>query len=214
MLDAALCSIRSQSLDDRLLKFRKICGLPCADKHHLQQLRRHLEDPDRGARFLQDVEDLVYRELTEADLTSVASPEEPDVLTGFARGPIVNFVHKYIGRNSNSSHVISVPQLASDDPLGLPFKEYSPDHAVVLSRTLYAALTSLLVTFAIVTLNTVTKAIGRIALITLHNLLFTIAMAWFAKGRPGELFGVAAAYAAVLVVYAGGSSNLDCTATS
>lgn len=79
---------------------------------------------------------------------------------------------------------------------------------------LYAVLTSLFVTAAIVSLNVVKNAIGRIFLIMLHNLLFTLAMAVFAKGRPGELFGVAAAYSAVLVVYASGSEGLKGTAAS
>lgn len=171
-----------------------------------------MQDSDKGARFLQDVEELVYRELTEGDLTSIASPDEHDLFTKFARGPVINFVHKYTGQNS--SHVVTVPQLASNAPLSLWFKEYSPERAIILSRMLYAVLTSLFVTAAIVSLNVVKNAIGRIFLIMLHNLLFTLAMAVFAKGRPGELFGVAAAYSAVLVVYASGSEGLKGTAAS
>ncbi|KAK5951342.1 hypothetical protein OHC33_007760 [Knufia fluminis] len=176
-------------------------------KDHLEQLRRHLTEPDKGAHFLRGVERLVYHKLNERDLTSIASPDEPDVFTKLARGPITNLLHEVVGRNTH--HVVTVPKLGSDDSLSLSFKDYSPEAAVRFSRVLYAALTSIFVTVAIVSLNIAKGAVGRIILITIHNLLFTAAMAVFAKGRPGELFGVAAAYAAVLVVYASGSSGLD-----
>lgn len=191
--------------DDRLLKFQKVCSLPCVDKDHLEQLRRHLEEPDKGAHFLRGVERLVYHKLNERDLTSIASPDESDVFTKLARGPITNLLHEIVGRNTH--HVVTVPKLGSTESLSLSFKDYSPEAAFRLSRVLYAALTSIFVTVAIVSLNIVKGAVGRIILITIHNLLFTAAMAVFATGRPGELFGVAAAYAAVLVVYASGSSG-------
>lgn len=198
--------------DDRILNFQKICSLPSVDKDHLLQLRRHLEEPDKGANFLQGVEEFIYGELNEGDLTSIALPDEPDVFTKLARGPIVNLLHEFFGRNSH--HVVTVPKLASNNSLSLWFKDYSPRAAALLSRVLYAVLASICVTVAIVSLNKVEHAIGRIVLITIHNLIFTVAMALLANARPGELFGVAAAYAAVLVVYASGSSGLDAAPTS
>jgi len=189
-----------------------MCSLPHVDNDHLQQLRRHLEDPHRGEYFLEGVERWVYQELNERDLTSIASPIEPDFFTQLARGPITNLLHEIVGRNSH--HVVTVPKLASNDSLNLWFKDYSPETAVLLSRVLYAMLTSILVTAAIVSLNIFKSAVGRIVLITVHNLVFTVAMAVFAKGRPGELFGVAAAYAAVLVVYASGPSGMNSVSAS
>lgn len=174
------------------------------DEDHLEQLRRHLKEYDKGRGFLQGREQLIYETPNEQDMTSVASPNEPDVFTKLARGPIINFLHRIVGRNSH--HMITVPKLANNESLRLWFRDYSPETAVRLARVLYAVLTSILVTAAIVTLNRVKHVIGRIVLIAVHNLAFTVATALFAKARPGELFGVAAAYAAVLVVYASGPS--------
>jgi len=161
--------------------------------------------PESGDSFLKGPEYLLYDEIHEADLTSVAAPDEPDIFNRFSRGRVIDLYHKLWG--IDKKHNISVTALGDTKPrerrrLKFPLVAYSPDYAFTFSRILYAIATSFLVTFAIVTLNLVEGKVGRISLIAIHNLLFTIAMAFFARGRPGEIFGVAAAYAAVLVVYA------------
>lgn len=155
---------------------------------------------------MRGLETLAYHKRNEADLTSIASLEAPDIVTKIARGPIVDYYHKALGLNGKEK--IKVPQLAdSDEGLEFPYKAYSPEYALRLSRILYAAGISILITTAIVTLNFFKNVIGRIILIGVHNLIFTVAAAVFTKGKPGELFAVAAAYAAVLVVFASGSNG-------
>lgn len=187
--------------------------MPAADRHHLGELRHHLKDGDQGAEYLRGYEAEIYyyrdepqiSELIEADFTSIAKSDEPDLFTQLARGPAVDLFHRIIGLHRKRN--IKVPRIAQRTPLEYPWKVYSPEHTIILARILYATLTSFLVTMAIISLNYFKSLISRFLLIMIHNLLFTIAMAVFAKGKPGELFAVAAAYAAVLVVFASGSAG-------
>ena len=102
-----------------------------------------------------------------------------------------------------------MPKLAEHGLQTFPFVTYSPDYILIVSRVLYATTTSILVTAAIVTLNYAPTFAGKIGFICLNNMLFVAAAAIFAKGKPGELFAVAAAYAAVLVVFASGATGLS-----
>lgn len=149
-----------------------------------------------------------YEERYGADLTSIASLDEPDLFTKMSRGPLLDYWHDTVGVHRKRD--ISIPHFAKvDHNLTFPFKVYSAEYALKVSRVLYAIGISVLITFAIVTLNIFKTAVGRIIMIGVHNILFTIAAAIFTKAKPGELFAVAAAYAAVLVVFASGSTGLN-----
>lgn len=198
--------------DDRLLVVQRIFALPPADKYQLQNLRRHLDDEDKGAGFLEGTEEWIYHTMNEADLTSISSPPDPDLFMKFSRGRAIKLVNKYIV-GEDSRQTISVPKLVDNEARTFWINNYSIEVADIVSRILFAFVTTFYVTMAILVLNWVNSFNGRVSVIAVSNLLFSITMAVFAKARAGEIFAVSAGYAAVLVVYASGSAGLQGSAS-
>lgn len=200
--------------DDRLLKFQQVCNLPSADKYQLRELREHLKQESGTKTFMRHHEYHTYSELYDADFTSIAMLDEPDVFNAISRGRLMDWYHELLGVHWKQD--LEVPHVAIRDhqKFRFNFKRYSPDYILKLSRVFYAAGVSILVTSAIVTLNYFHNVVGRFVLIGVHNLLFTVAAALCTRGKPGELFAIAAAYAAVLVVFASGSTGMTASPTA
>lgn len=196
-----------QALDDRLFAFQRLCRLPGAEKEMLQQLRVHLAEEDKGAGFLQGLELQVYEAFNDDDLSSIIACDQQDFFTNIARGPYVDMIHRFMRKQRKTT--IDLPKVTNINPfdnetVSFFFKDYPNDRLVTLARVLYALVTSILVTAAIISLNKAKNTTWRIVLIAVHNFLFIVLMAYFTKSRPGEIFAVAAGYAAVLVVFASG----------
>lgn len=200
-----------QVADDKLLRFRQICSLAPVDKIQLSELRRFLSN--EGNSFFEGIEEQLYESLHEADLVSIAHTDKPDWFTKLARGRASFLFHIFTRRNK-SGRTLRVPRLAGDGERVFKLVEYSDESVQKLSRTLYALLTSAMVTIAVFTLNKVKSFGARIGLILLHNLCFTMGMAFLTHVKPVELFAAAAAYAAVLVVFASGSFGLTGSAAT
>lgn len=205
------------AIDDAILRFQRICNLPTADKEHLSLLRLHINSQVQGQRYPHDVEAKIYQdlenpqahELISADLISVTNCEEEDLFTRIANGPALDIFHKCFGRRRRKN--IEALRLAKGDVVEYPYKAYTTRSSTLFAGLLYGVLTSVLIVAAILLVSSVRSFRYRIILIMVCNFIFTVAMAFSVKGKPKDFFGVAAAYAAVLVVFAQGPTTSTST---
>lgn len=191
--------------DDKLLKFQRVCNLAAVDKQQLHDLHHYLDEQceaTHGA-FLPGRERRVWDRCNQEDLTAIAQPEETDVVTSWVRGRGADLWHRNRGHDT-SGQIMTLPGLVDDNTLAIKFKKYPDARLARVSMALYAFATTALVIFAVATLSRWTSSAIRIPLIFLHNVLFTLSMAVCTRVRPVELYAAAAAYAAVLVVFASG----------
>lgn len=184
-----------------------MCSLAPVDEFQLRSLRQFLSSPRGGDSFLEGIEEHLYASPNESDLVSIANTESPDGFTGFVRGR-VSYFWNILTRGNRSGRTLLLPRLAGNGKIKYDLIEHSPEVIQTWSRVLYALLTSFLVGLAVFTLNWVKGFWGRLGLVLLHNILFTLGMALLTNVKPVELFAAAAAYAAVLVVFASGSFGL------
>lgn len=195
------------TIDEKILRLQNMCNLAEVDDFQLRDLQTFLAMSNGGDGFLNALEEKVYQGSDTADLVSMAHAENPDWFTGLVRGRASRIYH-ILTRGNRSGRTVRVPRLAGEGHLDFTFIEHSDESIQRLSRVLYAVLTSAMVAFAILTLNWVDSFGGRLSLVLVHSLIFTLGMAFLTHVKPVELFAAAAAYAAVLVVFASGSFGL------
>lgn len=166
---------------------------------------------DGGAKFLMDKGENIYSPLNDTlmneDMISISHMGESDFLTKFSRGPLLAAIHR-LTHEDRSGRTVRTPRLDGKGHRQFFLVQRSEETIHTISRVLYACVTTLFIALAILTLNKVNGFAARLSLIVIHNLIFTVGMAFLTQVKPVELFAVAAAYAAVLVVFASGSFGL------
>lgn len=196
--------------DEKLLRLQRVCNLAEVDKFQLRDLRQFLVKADGGDNFLNALERKIYEasdDLNDADFVSIAHPEEPDWFTSLTRGRI-SYLYHILTFGNKSGKTVRAAKLESQGHYNFKFVKHPDKYIQRTSMALYVALTSFLIGLAILTLNEARSFGARVSLVLVHNIVFTLAMAFLTHVKPVELFAAAAAYFAVLIVFASGSFGL------
>lgn len=102
---------------------------------------------------------------------------------------------------------------AENDPLGHT-TVYKGNHVVLTVAAISMVCAAALLAVAIVSLYIVSSPTAKLGMVVAYTVIFALSSALLTNARRAEIFGAAAAYAAVLVVFisgnVGGSQSEQC----
>ncbi|KAF1845020.1 uncharacterized protein K460DRAFT_416351 [Cucurbitaria berberidis CBS 394.84] len=169
-------------------------------KRELRNLQEWLSRPKGGNGFLAGEEARVWEGRDTSEYVTLFPRDlEDDAFTSFLGGRLLDIYHAVLGHRQRSKY-------GTDSP-DVDIRKYSGRRIRKASNIAVALMSSILPTLAILVLYFVRRMIVRIGLVILFTAVFSIALAVFTAARKVEIFSATAAFAAVEVVYIGGTTN-------
>jgi hypothetical protein len=184
--------------DAALLQTAQVHGLPKPVECDMAFLREWLERPHGGDYFLKGLEGDPWDQEYSADLVVLSgSQSEQDRFAQYMSDKIVPLYHRYIG------HRMKKPVPDKD---WSAVWEYKSETFVALGNIICMILSSIIPTASILCLCFVRTMVVRLAVISGMSLIFSFVMVVIVQGRRVEVFAATTAFAAVQVVFVGGTN--------
>jgi hypothetical protein len=175
----------------------RIFELDRADESARSFLTRWLGDEQGGDHFLAEagIEASVWDEEHKDDL--VALCKRHDAFANWLGDAIRPSYHRHFGQRSKKP----VPK----QQLG-PIWHYKDDTFIFVGNVICMLLSSLLPTSSIFVLYYIDSMLTRLLIITVFSFLFSLLMTFVVGGRRYDVFAATTAFAAVQVVFVGGTT--------
>lgn len=179
----------------------KINQLSSPRKYDFNFLHRWLGHRCGGDLFLQGIEADPYEQHNLGDLVVLSGGSESgDSLVEYLCAKLVPIYHNLLG------HKIHRPMM---DGVFDDMWEYKRDIVKELGNSLCMLLSALVPAASIFTLYFLRSMVARLAAIASMSLLFSLLMTFIIRGSRGETFAATTAFAALQVVFLGGSSVMQ-----
>jgi hypothetical protein len=181
-----------------LLQYKQLCELPSANKLGLANLREVLDvsGGDRG--FPRDLENAIWSEENETDLTSLTDCyPKMDVCSRWIHSHLLRWYHNILGHRLHDS--ISLAETS----VQIPITHYSDRKLIAAVNAISTILSSLLPAMSILALYFIHDQLARMAAVVAFCLLFSIVLTLVTNAGRVDCFAATAAFAAVQVVFVG-----------
>lgn len=180
------------------MRTTKINRLSGPRKYDFNFLHRWLGHRCGGDLFLQGIEADLYEEHNLRDLVVLSGGSEPgDSLAEYICAKLVPLYHNLVGHKIHRS----INDGVFDD-----MWEYKRNVVKELGNSLCMLLSALVPAASIFTLYFLRSTVARLAAIASMSLMFSLLMTFVIRGSRGEIFAATTAFAALQVVFLGGSS--------
>jgi hypothetical protein len=169
----------------------------------LANLREVLDISGGHRGFPRDLENTIWSEENESDLTSLTDRyPKMDVCSRWIHSQLLRWYHNKLG------HRLHDPISLAETGVQLPIINYSDDKLIATVDAISTILSSLLPAMSIVGLYFIPHQLARIASIVAFCLLFSVVLTLITNTRRIDCFAATAAFAAVQVVFV--STNIGC----
>ena len=181
-----------------LLQYKQLCELPSANKLGLANLREVLDSSGGDRGFPRALENTIWSEANEADLTSLTGRyQKMDLLSRWIDGHLLRWYHNRLG------HRLRDPISLAEASVQIPITHYSDGKLSMTVNAISTILSSLLPTMSIFALYFIQRPLARMGTIVAFCLLFSVVLTVIAKAKRFDCFAATTAFAAVQVVFVG-----------
>jgi hypothetical protein len=164
----------------------------------LANLREVLDSNCGADGFPRDLENTIWSEKNEVDLTSLTGRyEKMDVLSRWIDSHLLRLYHDKIGRRLHD------PLSLAEGSVQIPIVHYSDGKLAATVNAISTILSSLLPTMSIFALYFIQSQLARMAAIVAFSLLFSVILSVVSKAKRVDCFAATTAFAAVQVVFVG-----------
>lgn len=195
-------------LDEALIQLQTLFNMAPVDKARLPAFRERLEEPiGRGISWLTGHEGTTWESEHEADLTSLTGRHrDKSGLSKMIEKFVTTTWHKHITTKAIRASSTN-PDLERDAP-PLTQHYYSDDATTKWVNALSSILASMLPGLSALLLFFVQDALARMIAIVVFTFLFSTTLTFVASANRAECFLGTSAFAAVLVVFVGGTDGI------
>jgi hypothetical protein len=179
-----------------LLQYKQLCELPSANKVGLANLREVLNINGDHRGFPRGLENTIWSEENEADLTSLTDPySEMDVCSKWIHSHLLRWYHNILG------HRLHDPISLAEASVQLPITHYSNRKLTAIVNAMSTIFSPLLPAASMVALFFIQNELARTAAIVAFCLLFSVVLTIITNPRRVDCFTATATFAAVQVVF-------------